>query len=384
LLSSYFNSNINKLYVLDIAQKAGFKIPSTCVLHDKNDIANYIKTHQEVITKALSNGIYNFAVQKAYYTYTEKITLQDISNIDRELFFSLFQQQIVKKYEIRTFYFDNNCYSMAIFSQNDERTTIDFRKSTNNRQNRHIPYKLPVAIEDKIKNLMNSIGLTTGSIDTIFFEMFLNIQKQPFQMLLDNAEQQEKETIIQIKNFIIDNELGFFTDNPSLFPSLECIWDSPFMIHNSIIDIKNTPHDYDLIFKQLRELGCQHIQLRFFSLCTIPELEDLLGIIQKYSFLSIEFIIQYQIDIENDLEDFMKKHLVIRNLFVMSSPYNKKIDVNYEDISSSTLMFLKQPLNSCESCGKINMKTFIPPNIQDFFENKLFRDAKKITYNGYL
>jgi ATP-GRASP peptide maturase of grasp-with-spasm system len=166
-LSSYFNSYINKLYVLDVAQKVGLKIPDTCILQDKDTINDYIKSQQGVITKSIGEGIYRFAIHNAYYTYTEKIELQDLLKIDRRFFPSLFQKQIKKQFEIRTFYFNKKCYSMAIFSQNSKKTQIDFRKYDQAKPARTIPYKLPFGIEKKIEKLMKLINMNTGSIDFI-------------------------------------------------------------------------------------------------------------------------------------------------------------------------------------------------------------------------
>lgn len=71
---------------------------------------------------------------------------------------------VEKKYEIRSFFIDNKFYSMAIFSQTDEQTKIDFRKYSNNRNE---PYKLPFDIENKLKSLFKKLDLNTGSIDLI-------------------------------------------------------------------------------------------------------------------------------------------------------------------------------------------------------------------------
>lgn len=83
------------------------------------------------------------------------------------LFPSLLQQNIDKKYELRIFYLNEKCYSMAIFSQNDEQTKVDFRNYNWDKPNRNVPYTLPNKIKNKLIIFMNSMGLKTGSIDLI-------------------------------------------------------------------------------------------------------------------------------------------------------------------------------------------------------------------------
>ena len=56
---------------------------------------------------------------------------------------------------------------MAIFSQNDKQTKVDFRNYNDNKPNRYVPYVLPKNIELKITQLMQKLDLNTGSVDLI-------------------------------------------------------------------------------------------------------------------------------------------------------------------------------------------------------------------------
>lgn len=56
---------------------------------------------------------------------------------------------------------------MAIFSQNDSQTKIDFRNYNHSTPNRNVPYKLPEELEHKLTNLSKKIGINCGSIDMI-------------------------------------------------------------------------------------------------------------------------------------------------------------------------------------------------------------------------
>ena len=80
---------------------------------------------------------------------------------------SLFQHKIKKSYELRVFYLDKQCYSMAIFSQSNSKTEVDFRNYDLEKPNRTIKYRLPQNLEYKIINLMKDLKLETGSLDFI-------------------------------------------------------------------------------------------------------------------------------------------------------------------------------------------------------------------------
>ena len=56
---------------------------------------------------------------------------------------------------------------MAIFSQNDPQTQMDFRRYQFEKPNRYVPYKLPKVLEGQLSALMQALDLDTGSIDLI-------------------------------------------------------------------------------------------------------------------------------------------------------------------------------------------------------------------------
>ena len=85
-----------------------------------------------------------------------------------DVFFpTLFQKNIEKEYEIRTFYLQGRFYSSAIFSQKDPTTSIDFRNYNKSFPNRMVPYRIPEALELQVEQLMQELDLDTGSIDFI-------------------------------------------------------------------------------------------------------------------------------------------------------------------------------------------------------------------------
>lgn len=72
-----------------------------------------------------------------------------------------------KKIELRVFYLKGELFSMAIFSQNDINTKLDFRNYNDEKPNRMVPYNLPDAAASKVKLFMQKINLNSGSLDLI-------------------------------------------------------------------------------------------------------------------------------------------------------------------------------------------------------------------------
>ena len=84
-----------------------------------------------------------------------------------------------KVYELRVFYLAGEFHAMAIFSQNDEQTRVDFRQYNRRRPNRNVPYRLAPELAARLRGLMDDLGLETGSIDLMVArdgrEVFLEI-----------------------------------------------------------------------------------------------------------------------------------------------------------------------------------------------------------------
>lgn len=157
--------NINKLFVLEYAIKNKLKIPATLLTNSKTDLSRFFTKYKKVVTKALFEAPIFSNKDNDFFFYTSQV--DDITDIPQEFFPSLFQEMVDKAFEVRVFFVKNNYFSMAIFSQNDETTSVDFRNYNRKRPNRTVPYKLPRIINKRLKNLMNDLKLNTGSIDLV-------------------------------------------------------------------------------------------------------------------------------------------------------------------------------------------------------------------------
>lgn len=160
----------NKLEVLDLAKEIGLKIPKTIVTNNKKDLLNFRKSNPDLITKNISGSPFIKNSVGQFYSYTERLSNRLLQLLPSHFFPSIVQEEVKKKYEIRTFYLNGQCSSMAIFSQADSQTAIDFRKYNTEKSNRTVPYKLPKIIESKIDLLMKKLELESGSIDIILSE----------------------------------------------------------------------------------------------------------------------------------------------------------------------------------------------------------------------
>ncbi len=159
---------INKILALQIAKKVGLKTPETIITSSKKVLMEFYLKNNPIIIKSIDIG-YRYEDNKYWHvSYTNIISPKEIKNIPAEFPLSLFQKKIEKYFEIRCFYFHDNFYSTAIFSQNNPKTNVDYRRYDFEFPNRQVPYILPDNIIYKLKLLFKLLRLNTGSIDIIF------------------------------------------------------------------------------------------------------------------------------------------------------------------------------------------------------------------------
>src|SRR5690606_881576 len=151
--------------ILRLAKKNGLKIPETIITNDYNLLNEAFTNDIEIITKSMSEACnieYNKTITPLL---TQKFTLPKLKA--KEFFPSIFQQYIDKEYELRIFYLDGVFYSMAMFTQKNVKTSVDFRNYDFENNPRCVPYQLPYAIEKKLNSLMKELKINTGSFDMI-------------------------------------------------------------------------------------------------------------------------------------------------------------------------------------------------------------------------
>lgn len=155
----------NKMHVLRAAARHGLTIPDSIIADNRAAVVDFAAPYDQIITKVVSNACYLPVEDGTYLTYTEALDHDAIASLPERFFPALFQERVVKQYEIRVFVLDGTCYPMAIFSQEKAQTEVDFRRYDYEQPNRCVPYRLPDETEAHLLALMDDLGYVTGSVD---------------------------------------------------------------------------------------------------------------------------------------------------------------------------------------------------------------------------
>ncbi|MCT2563654.1 grasp-with-spasm system ATP-grasp peptide maturase [Chryseobacterium herbae] len=177
-INTFQENFTNKITNLTQAMESRLNIPDVLVTNDFNQVIHFSSLYKKIITKDIEmNEInasyddnYNFIIGAGVQVLTnEEVTEISKKYQNRSIAkFAFYQQYIEKKYELRIFYLKGKFYTMAIFSQSNEKTKIDFRNYDTERPNRCVPYQLPGEIEEKLHCFMQTIDMNCGSIDMIY------------------------------------------------------------------------------------------------------------------------------------------------------------------------------------------------------------------------
>lgn len=160
---------INKLEVLKIVQNNGIKIPKTLITSEKSQLKLFYKeNNNNIITKPISEVSFIEYENIHIEMLTKKVTKENIEELPNSFFPTLFQNMVDKDFEIRIFFLEKKFYSMAMFSQSDKTTELDFRNYNVKKPNRYVPFVLPDVLQVKLIKVMAELGLNTGSIDMIY------------------------------------------------------------------------------------------------------------------------------------------------------------------------------------------------------------------------
>lgn len=162
-------------------------------------------------------------------------------------------------------------------------------------------------------------------------------------ILLKVLQQNKNRTVIELKsyfknnlnngidsyfNMFVENNLGFFTNEPASFPDIERVWKSPFKIINAVVEFSsNSTYSLESCIKQLDGLGCEGVQLRLVGKI---DFDSFLVQVNALKYSRIKYVEIY-LDYVNELDEEYLKSIRdldarVSKIIIYSSPFNKQLD----------------------------------------------------------
>jgi SPASM domain peptide maturase of grasp-with-spasm system len=158
-------------------------------------------------------------------------------------------------------------------------------------------------------------------------------------------------------DFLSAHDLGFWCLEPELFPELDLAWESPCRITNAIIDADEaSDHDYGALLRDLDDLGCTALQLRFFAGGRASLLTEVLRVAKGTSLRTIEILAPYH---PEDTEEVYRRLVLdqqrISRIFIHGAPEDRSTTVAQVAVP---IVFRRAAVTSPQCCGEVHPSYF--------------------------
>jgi len=161
----------NKLIVLDIAKRYGFKTPKSFIIHTRKETREvFQQMDEQAIVKPIRHCGYYRKDKMVYRAYTQSLNSDLIDQLPDQFFPSLAQGKIKAALELRVFYLDGACFTEATYNSGSTDAVSDIKLLSKKKTTHYVPYQLPSKIEQNISKVMDALNLNTGSIDIMLGE----------------------------------------------------------------------------------------------------------------------------------------------------------------------------------------------------------------------
>ncbi len=216
-----------------------------------------------------------------------------------------------------------------------------------------------------------------------FYDVLELLKAHPYEEAKKKTVDQE--TFEEVSSFILDNELGFFTETPENFPPISRNFEEPFIISNAILDYNATSdYDLDLAIEQLETLSCPFIQFRFYDKISEKFLIELLDKIQEQDkVLAVEIIAKFNPEISlTHLDKIKTNYLKLQSIVFHSAPEDKLLSREVINHFSMMMVILSTDVIRDEKdCGKVSTDYFVTNDQQFILESYNYNNClnKKVS-----
>jgi SPASM domain peptide maturase of grasp-with-spasm system len=221
-----------------------------------------------------------------------------------------------------------------------------------------ILYSCCIPVEGASRSLVCDLQRGTYYfIPNALCEILKDVRNKTVSAIKAEYDHQYDDVIDEYFAFLSKNELGFWCDDPALFPPLDLSWESPVEIANAIIDIDHTStHDFSRVFEGLSKLGCKSLQLRFFAAVSGKRLEEILNLLENSPLRSIELFLPYSDEWQKKkVERLMLFHQLIFRVYIHSAPFTRQYPLK---TFAKTIFYTRERLESAGQCGWISPQYF--------------------------
>ncbi len=215
--------------------------------------------------------------------------------------------------------------------------------------------------------------LQTGRMKLIpnsLFEILTEHKDRPADEIKAAYGHRYNQEIDEYFAFLTEQGWGFQCDVPELFPDLDTGYHTPDLITNAVIDSNaGSDHDYIAIMDELEDLGCKHIQFRFFDPRSLEEIEKLVKAAEGRRLRGLELLLPFGPDYADEahLTQWCARYQRIICLVLTGAPAYNLIYTSDRKKNMGMLIYHPDVVATHQSCGVID-KLYFTVNLSLFTE----------------
>lgn len=204
-------------------------------------------------------------------------------------------------------------------------------------------------------------------------ELLEKIDRKNINEILNLLDKDSINSFFEFVDFLVDNEIVFFTKNLSQFPKRKIENEKYEQIKDAIIEIDVEDFNEDLFRKNILELNllrCNDLQLRILSNIDFVQLKNILNIVNCTSINYTELHLTYSKEInQKKIFSLIEKYAILSHIYIYSSPKNDIIEFNikkenYYQLLLGNIYYIKDDFNGGDCCGNISLNTLAFENIE--------------------
>lgn len=238
-----------------------------------------------------------------------------------------------------------------------------------------------VAVAGKSRAII--YDLQNASFDFIpldMYELLQLLEKSPVSDVKKNISTENQEIFHEYLEFLLTNRYAFICEEREYawFPKIDYKYMSPHFVNNCIVDVgENSKHNWVEISRQLNELMCADIQIRYYSIVELATLKGLLEVFDGTTVKNIDLLVPYNsADSIEALIEFLDSDNRLTALTIHTDKLNK-VNVSKK---GKNLFQTEQQIDGNRHCGTVHA-AFFSVNRSAFSECLMFNSClnKKIS-----
>jgi SPASM domain peptide maturase of grasp-with-spasm system len=189
--------------------------------------------------------------------------------------------------------------------------------------------------------------------------------------ILENLGEEDKETFFEYITALEKAELGFFCSSSDVgrFPGLPSEWLFPGHITNCILDAESVLWYFNEgLLKELEELCCDYIQIRFFHSVTYQHLENIFSLVRASCIKGMDVLLPKSdcADFYNRIKSLVNQTSQVQTLIIHSDIEDRLLQPGANGMQQ--VLLSSSVISGAHHCGIVS-RDYFAINIPHFTES---------------